>query len=99
MAGVGQSALIALQTAYSAIRSITQYDSSLEEIADRLDSASIETKDIAETLYEKLNSPDFTSFDIAKVEKRLDEIRVLKRKYGKNNANPLPSVQTFSENY
>ena len=84
LSGAGQSALIALQTAYSAIRSITQYDSSLEEIADRLDSASIETKDIAETLYEKLNSPDFTSFDIAKVEKRLDEIRVLKRKYGKN---------------
>ena len=62
---------------------------SIAECEERLNSAYYELKDIAETLEGVLNDTDYDPISLERIDKRLDLIKDLKRKYGKNIAEIL----------
>lgn len=80
--GDGYGATVSAKNAEAALRSILSYDSSVEEYADRLDSARLELKDIADSLGELLDKLDYDSRYADSVEQRLELVRQLTRKYG-----------------
>lgn len=80
--------------AISSLKSAAQYDESINELIDRLESVSIEISDIADTLYEKTNNSEISDIDIDKIERRLEDIRLIKKKYGKS----YEDVAKFLEN-
>lgn len=61
----------------------------IAECEERLNSAYYELKDIAETLEGVLNGTDYDPISLERIDKRLDLIKDLKRKYGKNIAEIL----------
>lgn len=72
-----------VKSCLSQLNSITKYDESLSEITQRLESAIIELEDISATISDKLFGNDIDRIDIEATEKRLDDIKGLKKKYGK----------------
>lgn len=74
-------ALCAIKNAQNDLRSALKYDEMLNELYDRLDSLAIEAEDIYETLHDKIND-GMEAVDIDAIEKRMDDIRGLKKKYG-----------------
>ncbi len=69
--------------AIAELRHISDYDPDLNELSDRLDACRIELSDIEETVYDKLNNGDMDNINIDALEKRLEEIRLISKKYGK----------------
>ncbi|MDD4315788.1 MAG: DNA repair protein RecN [Clostridia bacterium] len=72
-----------ISKAYSELSYILKYDESLSGIIDRLESARIEIDDISQSIADKLSGEGIETLDIDRIEKRLEEIRLLKKKYGK----------------
>lgn len=70
-----------LKNAMRFLRSITKFDESYEKLYDRLEGLSIEAEDVYAELQEALENIG-ADIDIEEVEKRLDAIRLLKKKYG-----------------
>lgn len=84
----------------SELNYILKYDDSLSKSIDRLESARIEIDDIAQELFDKLSEEGLDSLNIDYIEKRLEEIRLLKKKYGKtieDIENFLSAAQTRLE--
>lgn len=65
----------------------------IAECEERLNSAYYELKDIAETLEGVLNGTDYDPISLERIDKRLDLIKDLKRKYGKN----IAEILTFKD--
>ena len=86
----GLGVITSIKQSISALKSITQYDSSLFEIIDRLESTAIEIDDIASTIIEKCENSG-ESIDIENIERRIEDIRLIKKKYGKT----YQDVQNF----
>lgn len=76
------SAVFAINKALNLIGQVSQFDDGLSAVADRLESAKIEVKDVADTLKAFLDDADFDDFAAEKVEKRLELVRQVTRKYG-----------------
>lgn len=76
------SAQTLISTAYHALSPITALNSDYEELHTRLDSISIELTDIIACATNELSSLNFDLSDLDKLEKRLDIIKLLKKKYG-----------------
>ncbi len=89
----------AISSAMNALRSVTSFDKKLEEHYERLDQAYTEIKDITEELNSYAESFDFDEATASYVEKRVDLIRSLKRKYGGSVEEVLNSYKQFSEEY
>lgn len=64
------------------LSSISSYDEKYAEWVERLRSAEVELEDIADSVSEELDSLDFSQNDLDKIEKRLETIRNVTRKYG-----------------
>ena len=79
----GSGGIEGVKQALNSLQSIAQYDESVNELIERLDSCYIELKDVYETLLDKNNAEDISSLNIDALEKRLEEIRLIKKKYGK----------------
>lgn len=62
--------------------SVSGFDKNYETLADRLQSVEIELSDIADTLHNELDKVKFDEKELDKIEKRLEVVRSLKRKYG-----------------
>lgn len=73
----------AIGRAVSSLKTAAEYDQSLLDLIDRLESASIEVSDVAETLRDKSSGTDISDINIDSLERRLEEIRLIKKKYGK----------------
>lgn len=69
--------------AKSALSTLGEFQN-ISECQDRLESVYFELKDIAETLESMLDSTDYDPVELERIDKRLDLIKDLKRKYGKN---------------
>ena len=69
--------------AKSALSTLGEFES-ISNCQDRLESVYFELKDIAETLEGVLESTDYDPVELERIDKRLDLIKDLKRKYGKN---------------
>lgn len=58
------------------------FDDNLLKIAERLESAKIDVKDVADELESCLDDLSFDDYSLEKVEKRLEKVRQVVRKYG-----------------
>ena len=83
-----------IRNALSDLKSISQYDETLSDLIDRLESVSIELNDISETVGDKASDIDVTDINVDSIEARLEQIRLLKKKYGRT----YQDVKTFYEN-
>lgn len=95
----GVGALQALSVALARLRSVSHYDTVLDEWAERLDSARIEVDDVAACLREYVESFDFDSRTADRVERRVDELKRLKRKYGATIEDVLATLDTLQDEY
>lgn len=73
---------LGLYNAKTVLESAVIYDSSLQELLSRVDSAKIELKDVNDSLSDKLSSLEFDEGELEKLDARLETIKRLKKKYG-----------------
>lgn len=78
--------------AKSLLNSLNDFPS-LAECRDRLESAYYEIKDVAEILDDVVRNTDFDENELERLDKRLDLIKDLKRKYG----NSIESILSFKD--
>ncbi len=78
----GTGALSAVQSAVRELNSIERYDPAYTGIAERLDGAKIELRDIADELQNELSAAEYDPREARVVEERLEELKKIKRKYG-----------------
>ena len=88
-----QSVSASIKNANSLLNTISSYDENIVPIADRLDSCKVEITDISETLSDMLQKLDFDSRSAEQIEKRLEVVRTILRKYGGS----YESLQKFYE--
>ena len=89
----------AISMAMSALRQAVSYDEKLESLYERLDSAYAELKDISDELHSYTDSFDFDDAKADFVERRVDLIRSMKRKYGATVSEILENLEKFSAEY
>ena len=84
-----------LYEAVKALRKIEKYGDEYATLLQRLNDLSIEIEDISETAKSELESMDFSDEDLDKLEKRLEIVRNISRKYGsgKNLVDNLVSMK------
>lgn len=78
----GMCALNAVQFAKKELNSVISFDGRFSELADRLDGVKIELRDIADTLQSEIENSSFNPAELAEIEKRIDDIRKIKRRFG-----------------
>lgn len=78
----GMCALNAVQFAKKELNSVISFDERFSELADRLDGVKIELRDIADTLQSEIENSSFNPAELAEIEKRIDDIRKIKRRFG-----------------
>ena len=93
------SVLSSLAAAMTALRQASSYDKSLEAVYERLDAAYAEIKDLIDEMESYIDGFDFDEAAADRVEKRVDLIRSLKRKYGGSESAVLESLSAFREEY
>lgn len=71
-----------LEDAERKLSSVAGYDPRYSEWADRIKSVAIEVEDLAESITDELSSLDFAPDELDALEKRLDTVRNITRKYG-----------------
>ena len=89
----------AVSMAMSALRQAVSYDEKLENLYERMDSAYAELKDISDEMHSYTDSFDFDDAKADFVEKRVDLIRSMKRKYGSTVTEILANLEKFSAEY
>lgn len=78
----GLSASDRVSVALKSLGTISDINKNFEELYERLNSVSIELSDICDSAVLELENLNFNMSDLDAVEKRLDTLRTLKRKYG-----------------
>lgn len=71
-----------LEDAERKLSLVAGYDPRYSEWADRIKSVAIEVEDLAESITDELSSLDFAPDELDALEKRLDTVRNITRKYG-----------------
>ena len=89
----------AVSAALAALRQATAHDVRLEELYERLESLNVEMKDVTEELNDYLDSFDFDGATAERIERRVDLIRSMKRKYGGTIEEILSALDRFEEEY
>lgn len=82
-----------ISKAVNILSTVSKYDDSLEDYIDRLDSIRIEASDVLSSLEDKISDDGGYDINIDYVEKRLEEIRLIKKKYGSD----IATVTAFLE--
>ena len=95
--GDESGAVTTLSGAKSELSSVEEYDPRYSELIERLDSAKIEIKDIAETVESFLEESEYNPYEAERVEQRLALVRTLKRKYGATIADILAYAEKIRE--
>ena len=75
-----------IRAAKRAVRSVSALDEEYEKISDRIEEFSGEAEDIADTLSDFADDLYFDENEAEEIENRLNQIKDLKRKYGKDKA-------------
>ena len=83
-----------LRQTVSYLRDITAVYSDVEELVSRLDSVSIEVKDVADEIAGRVEQIDFDPQRLEKANSRLDEIYSLQRKYHVETVEELLAIRT-----
>ena len=74
--------LSSLSAAKTALSKIDKFSPVYSELLSRLNDALVEVEDVAESVGDELNSLDFSDDDMDALEKRLEKVRSITRKYG-----------------
>lgn len=94
-----ENILSILSVLISNLSKIREYDNSVDDILERLDSCKIELKDISYTLESMANSNEFSIQEYERCEQRLTLIRGLKRKYGSSIEDIKEQLAEMQEEY
>jgi len=89
LVALNNEGLPAINQALYALQKVSEFDDLLGSLVERIDSASIEIGDIVDTLKREISYGD--EKDLEKIQKRIEYIREIKRKYGGS----FESVQDF----
>ncbi len=81
----------ALRAAARSLTALSGYGDAYAALAERLENAAAEAEDIAGGVETQLDALDIDEREAERVEARLDELRTLKRKYGKD----VPAILAF----
>ncbi len=92
------SCLRNLQQASSVLASLSQFDE-VSSCKERLDSARYEIEDIAQTLSDIKENADFDEREFDKIDRRLDDIKRIIKKYGGTVANAIAFLEQAKEKY
>ncbi|MCL2847257.1 MAG: DNA repair protein RecN [Firmicutes bacterium] len=102
------NALALLTTTKRAIGSISSLSSALENLYERIDSAVIEIDDIFVAIEQEANNLEFDPATLEKIERRIEVLRNIERKYGdfneverfvKDNTELLDNLEGGEEKY
>ena len=99
LSNVEPSALSNLTSAVNALTSVSQYDAKLLELSSRLDSLKIEADDVASTLGDYLSQSNYNSYEIDRMETRLEKVKTIKRKYGGSVQSALDFLASAQKQY
>lgn len=92
-----KSASSLLSSSLSSLSKALKKDKELEEIYTRLESADIETDDIAQTLRDYSETLSFSESEIEKMNERLSVIQRIKRRYGGTVEKALKTGEEYRE--
>ena len=92
-------AVDAARSALHSVGQISRIDEEYEKLRSRLDGAAIELEDIADGIKDSLDSFDFDKDEAEKTEERLETIKRLKKKYGKDIKEILSFLENAREEY
>lgn len=81
------------------LQNASQYDSNLESLATRLQSAIIEIEDISSSLQEYMSNMSFSESELDNLTQRLESIKSLKKKYGKTIEDILTYLEECRQKY
>ena len=87
--GEDVSGVACLSTARSSISQITQISPDYAQYFERLDSALIEVRDIADSIRSELDNGEYDQREADRIDNRYNDIKLLKRKYGSTIADIL----------
>ncbi|MBO5772441.1 MAG: DNA repair protein RecN [Clostridia bacterium] len=93
------SAISNLTSAHNALSSVSQYDSHLAELCARIESVKIEADDVASSLSDFLSNTGYNSYEIDRMETRLEKIKSIKRKYGGSVLSALDFLANAKKQY
>lgn len=71
-----------IKVAINELSRVSQYDKNIDELIDRLESCKIELNDVSSSIQDIADECDFNPNEYDRVEKRLSQIRQIKKKYG-----------------
>lgn len=71
-----------IKDASKIIRHLVEYDEDYQKLSDKLESIYFDMVDIGDELNSKIKDQNFTQSDLERLDERLDEIKMLKKKYG-----------------
>lgn len=86
-----------LSQGLSALSGVTQFDSNLLALKQRLESVKLELDDISETASSYAKDEQFSQRDLDSIEARLEQYKSLKRKYGATVEEVLNYLQTSKQ--
>ncbi len=88
-----------LWLASNSLQGVQKYDSDLDSVAARLQSAKYELDDLTEIIESKISECDYNPAQVDKIMERLDEIKRLKRKYGGTVTAVLDYLEQAKDKY
>ena len=88
-----------LSNAIKALNKVVEFDSSLEDIILRLESAKIDLKDAGETIEDIAKSSEFDPQKANQIENRLNKIRLIKKKYGSSEQEINDYLSSIQDKY
>ncbi|MBE7082061.1 MAG: DNA repair protein RecN [Clostridiales bacterium] len=88
-----------INEACSNLEHASRYDSALLECSTRLDSSKLELEDLQQTISEYMSDFDFDQQTLEKLDKRLEEIKLLKKKYGATIQDVLSYLENTKTQY
>lgn len=90
---------LSLYSVKANLDSVSNYDSSLNDFSERVNSAKIDLDDINESITNNLSSMEFDSDELDKLDSRLEDIKLLKKKYGATIEDVLAYLGKIKEDY
>ena len=93
LSGEGTGIVASLRTATNALKGISQVFPATNELAERMESAYIELKDVAQEVGSSLESVDFDPAELDTINARLDRIYDLQKKYHADSVAELLDLQ------
>ncbi|MBR7186277.1 MAG: DNA repair protein RecN [Clostridia bacterium] len=89
----------AVRSAQRALNSVSKYEGQCESLAERLQAAAEELRDVADTVDSLMEELDIDERDFERVENRLDELKALGKKYGGDVKAMLAFAERAEEEY